>query len=64
MFTKDRARFAAVLRGLTDGITFAGKTSVTNSAGKYLPGIIAKNIPAFLAQANKYFDTDFVNVSV
>lgn len=64
MFTKDRARYAAVLRGLTDSISFTGSTSAINSAGKYVPGIISKQIPAFLDQANKYLDADFANVSV
>lgn len=65
VFTKDRARYAAILRGLTDSITLTGsKTSVTNSAGKYIPGIVAKQIPAFLEKASKYFDADFANVSV
>lgn len=62
-FTKDRARYCAVLRALTDGVTFTGKgKSAVTFSGEVIPGKVSKELGAFFQQAIKYIQADFHNV--
>ena len=62
-FTKVRARYAAVLRGLTDTIVLGNKTSATTTSGEVIPSNISRYLIPFLNRAKKYTDKEFVNVS-
>lgn len=62
-FTKPRARYAAVLRALTDNIQMTGKRSAVMTSGEIIPSHIAKLLASFINRASKYIDGDFANVT-
>lgn len=61
-FTKPRARYAAVLRALTDNIEIISKNSAVMTSGEIIPSHIAKLLSKFINRASKYTDLDFTNV--
>ena len=62
-YLKTLAREVAVYRGLTDSITFTGKTVAVNNTGKVLPSKVTKQLVSFITRVRKYFtDTTIANI--
>lgn len=54
-FTKEHARYTAILRGLVDSVVVQGKDIRSGASNKVVPGCIVRELKTFVARTRKYF---------
>lgn len=59
-FTKEHARYTAILRGLVDSIVIQGKEIRSGNSNKVIPSCISRELTTFVARARKRFKTNKV----
>lgn len=61
IYSKEKARVCAVLRGMKDSINMKSKTFAVNKDNRIIPTAVSKNIRRFADRTKRYFKQDFSN---